>query len=121
MNIIQTNLSFGRLSNRSKTTSMILHHADAETSDAKTIHQWHINNGWSGIGYHYVVRKNGAIERGRPENTVGAHAEGSNFDSIGICFEGNFQTDKVRVTQKSAAKELVAYLKKRYSTSIVHK
>lgn len=121
MNIVETNLSFGSLSNRSKTTRMILHHADAETCDAKTIHQWHLNNGWSGIGYHYVVRKNGTIERGRPEKTVGAHADDNNFDSIGICFEGDFQTEKMGATQKSAGKELVAYLKKKYGITKVQK
>lgn len=121
MNIKETNLKFGSLSVRSKTSRIILHHADATTCDAKTIHQWHINNGWSGIGYHFVVRKNGTIERGRPENTVGAHAEGSNTDSIGICFEGNFQTETMSTAQKDAGKELVAYLKKKYSISKVQK
>ena len=121
MNIKETNLKFGNLSVRPKTSRIILHHADATTCDAKTIHQWHINNGWSGIGYHFVVRKNGTIERGRPENTVGAHAEGSNTDSIGICFEGNFQTETMSTAQKDAGKELVAYLKQKYSISKVQK
>ena len=121
MNIIETNLSFKSMSVRSKTTRLILHHAAAKSCGAATIHQWHLNNGWSGIGYHFVVRKNGTIERGRPEKYVGAHAEGSNSDSIGICFEGDFMSEKMTDTQKNAGKELVAYLKKKYSISKVQK
>ena len=121
MNIIETNLSFKSMSVRSKTTRIILHHAAAKSCGAATIHQWHLNNGWSGIGYHFVVRKNGTIERGRPEKYVGAHAEGSNSDSIGICFEGDFMSEKMTDTQKNAGKELVAYLKKKYSISKVQK
>ena len=121
MNIIETNLSFGSMSVRSKTTRIILHHAAAKSCGAATIHQWHLNNGWSGIGYHFVVRKNGTIERGRPENTVGAHASGSNSDSIGICFEGDFMSETMSDTQKNAGKELVAYLKNKYGISKVQK
>ena len=121
MNIVETNLEFGSLSNRSKTTRMILHHAAAKSCGAATIHQWHLNNGWSGIGYHFVVRKNGTIERGRPEKYVGAHAEGSNSDSIGICFEGDFMTETMSETQKNAGKELVTDLKKKYGISKVQK
>lgn len=121
MNIIDTNLDFGSLSKRKRTTRIILHHATAESCDAATIHQWHLNKGWSGIGYHFVVRKNGSIERGRPEDTVGAHALNNNSDSIGICFEGNFETETMPEAQKEAGKELVAYLKQKYGISTVQK
>lgn len=121
MNIKETNLSFGSMSTRSKTNRIILHHAAASSCGAATIHQWHLGNGWSGIGYHFVVRKDGTIERGRPEKYVGAHAFGSNSDSIGICFEGNFQSETMSDSQKNAGKELVAYLKKKYGISKVQK
>ena len=121
MNIKETNLSFKSMSARSKTNRIILHHAAAKSCGAATIHQWHLNNGWSGIGYHFVVRKNGTIERGRPEKYVGAHASGSNSDSIGICFEGDFMSETMSDAQKKAGKELVAYLKKKYSISKVQK
>lgn len=121
MKIIETNLSFGSMSVRSKTNRIIVHHAAAKSCGAATIHQWHKNNGWSGIGYHFVVRKNGTIERGRPEKYVGAHASGSNSDSLGVCFEGNFESETMNATQKNAGKELVAYLKKRYGISKVQR
>lgn len=121
MNIIETNLSFGSLTTRKSTARIILHHAAASVCDAKTIHQWHKNNGWAGIGYHFVVRKNGTIERGRPENTVGAHASGANSNSIGICFEGNFETEAMPDLQKNAGKELAAYLKNKYGITTVQR
>ena len=57
--------------------------------DAATIRDWHVNkNGWSDIGYHYVICRDGAIEAGRDEGTPGAHAKGFNGESIGICLVG---------------------------------
>lgn len=121
MNIVETNLKFGSLSKRSKTTRIILHNADASKCSAQDIHRWHKERGWAGMGYHFLVRKDGTIERGRPENTVGAHATGCNSDSIGICFEGAFMTERMGQVQISAGKELIAYLKSKYGISKVQK
>lgn len=56
---------------------------------AKTIRDWHVNeNGWTDIGYHYVIRRDGKVEEGRPIERMGAHARGNNSDSIGICLVG---------------------------------
>ena len=111
MKITETNLQFkNALTKRSKTEKIATHHAAAKVCDAKTIHGWHLNNGWSGIGYHFVVRKNGTIERGRPIDKVGAHCTGHNSNTIGICFEGNFQKEKMSDVQLKAGQELIAYL-----------
>jgi len=54
-----------------------------------TIRKWHVEgNGWSDIGYHEVIRRNGLIEAGRPHSKAGAHAKGHNKNSIGICLVG---------------------------------
>lgn len=123
MNIIEKTYNWnGSLSQRKKTTRIIIHHAAAVICTADDIHRWHLNNGWCGIGYHFFVRKDGTIYRGRPENMVGAHAGNNNSDSIGICFEGNYQTEtSMPSAQKIAGRELVAYLKKKYSISKVQK
>lgn len=55
---------------------------------AEAIHRWHLEKGWSGIGYHYVINENGGIEHGRPTYWEGAHAYGYNSQSIGICLIG---------------------------------
>lgn len=121
MNIVETNLSFGNMSYRSRTSRMILHHADASVCDAATIHRWHKQNGWSGMGYHFLVRKDGTVQRGRPEGAVGAHASGSNSDSIGICFEGDYDVEIMPDVQKNAGKQLVAWVKSKYGISKVQK
>ncbi len=43
---------------------------------------------WRDIGYHYVIRRNGAVEDGRPVDQIGAHCEGHNTGTIGICLVG---------------------------------
>jgi N-acetyl-anhydromuramyl-L-alanine amidase AmpD len=55
---------------------------------ATDIDVMHKNRGWSGIGYHYVIRRDGTIESGRAEEKIGAHAYGYNKYSIGICLIG---------------------------------
>lgn len=120
MNIIETNLKFRTaLTNRNSTNRIIIHHAEASHCTAQDIHQWHLNNGWSGAGYHFLVRKDGTVYRLRPENKIGAHASGSNSDSIGICFEGSYMTETMPQAQINAGKELVAYLKQKYKISKV--
>lgn len=96
---------------RNKTNRIILHHAQAKTCSVEDIHQWHLKKGWSGIGYHFLVRKDGTIYQGRPEDTIGAHAKGANHDSIGICAEGDFMKEEMNPLQLNALIDLVSYIK----------
>lgn len=122
MNIIEKTYKWnGKLSNRKSTNRIILHHAESKSCTADDIHRWHLANGWCGIGYHFFVRKDGSIYRGRPEGVVASHAKGSNSDSIGICFEGSYMTETMNQTQINAGRELVAYLKNKYGISKVQK
>lgn len=123
INIIDAGLSFrNTMAIRTSTVRLILHHAAAKSCTVQQIHQWHLNNGWAGIGYHFFVRKDGTIYRGRPENTVGCHASGGNSNSIGICFEGDYMSETAMpAAQKAAGKELVAYLKNKYGITKVQK
>lgn len=120
MQIIKKNyLWASSLSKRKKTNKIILHHAQAKVCSVEDIHQWHLKNGWSGIGYHFLVRKDGTIYQGRPLDTIGAHAKGANNDSIGICAEGDFMKEKMNSIQLNALIDLVSYLKNKYHLSIV--
>ena len=122
MRIIETTYRWGgTLVKRQSTTRIILHHAAAKTCTAQQIHSWHLANGWAGIGYHFFVRKDGSIYRGRPEDVLGAHAGSNNYDSIGVCFEGNFMSEQMPAVQRQAGAELVAYLKQKYGISKVQK
>lgn len=111
----------GALTKRRATTRIILHHAAASKCTAQQIHSWHLANGWVGIGYHFFVRKDGSVYRGRPETVVGAHAGNNNYDSIGICFEGSFDREQMNEVQRTAGAELVAYLKDKYGITKVQK
>lgn len=119
MNIIEKTYTLnGGLQTRAKTDMIILHHA-VYNGDVEGIDRIHKNQGWTCIGYHFYVRKDGSIYRGRREDTVGAHAYGSNMTSIGICAEGNFEIDVMSDAQKNAIKELVIYLKNKYGITVV--
>jgi len=53
------------------------------------ITDWHVKgNGWSDIGYHYVIRRDGSLEIGRDIEKDGAHCKGHNKNTIGICLVG---------------------------------
>lgn len=115
MNIHDANLKRnGNWSYRSSTSEIILHHAEASRASVEDVNSWHIERGWAGIGYHYYVRKDGTIWRGRPEWAVGAHAVGHNDKSIGICCEGAYMTETMPAAQLSALKGLICDIMSRY-------
>ena len=120
VNIIETNLRFGGLNRRFKTDLIVIHHTgsvrDTDCSAAQ-IHDVHLNNGWAGIGYHFVIRKDGTIERGRPEWAIGAHAgeNGMNAHSIGIHLSGDFNAAQPTSQQIESTAMLIAYLCDKYN------
>lgn len=85
------------------------------------IRQWHMAKGWFDIGYHYVIRRNGTIEKGRPENRPGAHVRGANEVSLGICLVGGVSEDNHKIAednftdhQMRSLRDLIVELKSRY-------
>ena len=109
----------GPLTKRNSTKYIILHHR-AGNGDAESIHNLHLSNGWTGIGYHFYVRKDGSIYRGRPVETVGAHCQGQNNHSVGVCFEGNFENEKtMSAAQVESGRTLVTYIKTLYPNAEV--
>jgi len=83
------------------------------------IRQMHRKNGWSDIGYHYVVYRDGSICNGRDVNISGAHCEGHNSTSIGIVYVGGLDKNgKAKDTrteaQKSSLIRLLSDLKELY-------
>jgi len=104
----------GNLVKRPKTAYIVLHHAEASRCSVEDIHRWHQNQGWSGIGYHYLVRKDGSIWRGRPEMLVGAHCRGYNDKSVGVCAEGDYEREQMPPEQEAAIVRLVQDLLQRY-------
>ncbi len=111
--IIETNLQFKDLIQRSCTEKIVIHHTGNPEDDnlsAAEIHQSHLNQGWTGIGYHFVVRKDGSIERGRPLECIGSHTYGYNQCSIGIHVCGNFEIAEPTQEQLNVLPMLIADL-----------
>ena len=122
MQIIEKTFNWATgLSKRKKTEVIILHHADADKCSIEDVHSWHLQRGWSGVGYNFLVRKDGSIYRGRPEDAVGAHTTGNNSNSIGICFEGIYTKQTMPEAQIKAGQELISYLKNKYGITKVKK
>lgn len=102
--VIETNLTFTQSpAERQATNYLTVHHTGGNAGDdhdAARLHSMHQrDNGWIGIGYHFVIRKDGAIERGRPVWAKGAHSVPGNGNSIGIHVCGNFDLEQATPAQ----------------------
>ena len=109
-------------------TKIILHcTATPEGRDvsAEDIRQWHLDRGWSDIGYHYVIDINGNLQEGRPLTRAGAHVRGYNKGSIGIAYVGgvdaNLKPKDTRTEdQKGRLKALILDLMDEYPEATLH-
>ena len=96
-----------------------------QTSSVAQIDTWHRDRGFKfGVGYHYVVRRNGEIEAGRPEWLVGAHCVNHNKYSIGVCYEGGLNArgqpaDTRTPEQKAALRRLLEILHRHYPKAVI--
>lgn len=81
----------------------VIHHTDSHDVSAKEIDRWHKERGWDGIGYHFIIRKDGSIEKGRSLNKKGAHAKGRNH-YVGIALTGR---DEFTNEQKKSLQNLI--------------
>ena len=122
VDIVKTNLAFGNLQERGYTDMIVIHHTGNPTDDdmsAAELHQSHIvTQGWAGIGYHFVIRKDGTVEEGRPVWAVGSHAYGQNSHTIGIHVCGNFEIGSPTAAQIEKTAMLIATLCADYNLPI---
>lgn len=87
------------------------------------IDRWHRERGWAGIGYHYVIDRDGTLVPGRPVERVGAHTKDHNRTSIGICLIGGHGSgatdaflDHFTLKQDAALRALIDNLRARFPT-----
>lgn len=79
---------------------LVIHHsASSPDLTIEDIHQEHLNLGWLCVGYHIIILKDGTIQYGRPMDSMGAHAQGFNDCSLGVCLIGYFHRDNVNTGQ----------------------
>ena len=93
---------------------LVIHHTESHDVSAVTVDQWHQNRGWLGIGYNFLIRSDGSIEQGRPENVVGAHTLNYNSQAIGISLTGKFMANKPTAAQLDALEELLTALRSKH-------
>lgn len=102
--------------------------ATAEGKDftVADIKKWHLARGFSDVGYHYVIYRDGSINKGRDESKIGAHCTGHNSHSIGVCYiggctkDGKTPKDTRTDAQRSSLLKLLSELKKKYPKASIH-
>lgn len=121
---------------RSKTEFIVLHcsatranQASIGAAEIRAMHTTPVSRGgrgWSDIGYHWVIKRDGTVEQGRrPENSVGAHVEGWNAKTLGVCLVGGLNNatgrpeDNFTAAQQASLRRLVGELLRRYPTAKV--
>ena len=109
-------------------TEIIIHCSatkEGKPFTAADIDRWHRQRGFRCIGYHYVISLDGSVHAGRPIGEEGAHCQGHNAHSIGICYVGGLDSagkpkDTRTPEQKEALKALVKQLKNDYPNATIH-
>lgn len=107
---------------------IILHCSATKQGDdfsAGDIRRWHLQRGFNDIGYHFVVRLDGTVERGRDMNLAGAHCLNHNRRSIGICYVGGLDragrpADTRTPAQRVALPELIRRLRRHHPAATIH-
>lgn len=107
---------------RKKTTAIAIHCSATQPKQdigAAEIERWHRKRSFLAIGYHYVIRRDGTLELGRPDDTVGAHVEGHNSTSVGICLVGGVDAklkaqNNFTDEQFATLRDLLVELKEKY-------
>lgn len=101
MKINQT-ATYKKLKDKKKTNNLknlVIHHsggtdanplADTSNHTAQIIESYHLSRGWEGVGYHYIIHKNGDIWAGRPEHYHSAAVLNHNSTTLNVCIVGNF-------------------------------
>lgn len=109
---IEDHKNFINIRKRKSTKYLVVHCAATQNKEDyswKTIDQMHRQRGWIMIGYHFVIKKDGTIQKGRDIDVLGAHVEGHNDESLGICLIGGI--DREGHSVNNFTKEQMASLK----------
>ena len=98
---------------------------ESRKTSAEEIKSWHLERGFSDIGYHYIVHLDGSISYGRNIEKIGAHSRGQNKMSIGVCYIGGLDEcldakDTRTPKQKESLLILLKTLKKLHSKAVIY-
>lgn len=120
--------------NRRNIRKIIVHCSATPEGEDFTVAQiraMHKAKGWSDIGYHWVVYRDGSVHAGRPEAIAGSHVSGHNYDSIGVVYIGgceprsnpkwmNTAKDTRTAAQREGLKSILKELKKKYPQAKIY-
>lgn len=95
-------------------TILVYHHTAIKEISPTDIDKLHKDKGWNGIGYHYYIRKDGTVYKGREDDAEGSHVKGYNKKSIGVCVEGNFEEECLTEEQIDSLENLSIFLCLKY-------
>lgn len=113
-----TNFSFQK---PARPVSRVFVHCSAsdrpEHDSAAVIDAWHKQRGWAGIGYHFFIRKDGTLEKGRDIEKVPAAQEGNNTGTIAICLHG-LEREKFTEAQFNTLRALCTQIDRAYGRGI---
>ncbi|WP_158212388.1 N-acetylmuramoyl-L-alanine amidase [Natranaerobius trueperi] len=122
---LNMNLNFMSDLKREDIKFLIIHHTGVSLDQrVETINNFHKNDrGWAGIGYHFYIRQNGSIYRGRPITKQGVHTSSVNSKSLAVCLAGNFNSNKPEEfpDQKEALIDLLAWLSHEFPNTTLEK
>ena len=91
--------------------------ASRKDIDAEEIDLWHRQRGWSGIGYHFFIKTDGTLEKGRDLEKTPAAQAGHNRGTIAICLNGLKLSDFTSAQFKTL-NELCSEINREYSGDI---
>ena len=103
-----------------KVTRIFIHCSASDHSNhdnAATMDAWHKERGWSGIGYHFFIRKNGLTEIGRDINKTPAAQAGNNSGTIAVCLHG-LAIEKFTQDQFNALRDLCRQIDDAYDGKV---
>lgn len=127
-------LGIGSIANTRRIDKIILHCSatpEGEDFTVEQIRKMHLSRGFSDIGYHWYIGRDGKIYKGRDESKVGAHTTGQNAHSIGVCYCGGCPPRSVKdwdrkgkdtrtPAQRASIVKLCKELKGRYPAATLH-
>lgn len=106
---------------RSRTDAIFVHCSATKPEmdiGVETIRMWHKQQGWLDVGYHFIIKRDGTVEEGRPVNVVGSHVKDWNSRSVGVCLvggidaKGKFEANFTQAQMNSLRSLLVTLLAK---------
>lgn len=112
---------------RASTEAIFVHCSATKPSmnwGLREIRQSHKERGFLDVGYHFIIKRDGTIEAGRDEDVIGAHVEGYNSTSVGVCLVGGVD-DRLKPeanftpAQMQALRSLLVTLLAKYEGSIL--